>query len=36
LIRNDAQRTNARITDQISWSSENRVQVRTARDRPLE
>jgi len=36
LIRNDARRTTARITDQISWSPENRVQVRTVRDRPLE
>ena len=36
LIRNDARRTTARITDQISRSPDNRVRVRIARDRPLE
>ena len=36
LIRNDARRTTARITDQISRSSENRVQVVMVRDRPME
>jgi hypothetical protein len=36
LIRNDARRTTARITDRVSRNPDKRVRVRMVRDRPPE